>query len=108
MYAIGCLLGYMLTGIMPGTKEYVQALENDAVVPSLLADVVRMATAFEPSKRFASACAFATELRDTGFYQEDASYPEKALGTPAIQGSVRDEEVMALLDRLACFLSLMF
>ena len=45
----------MLTGIMPGTKEYVQALENDAVVPSLLADVVRMATAFEPSKRFASA-----------------------------------------------------
>ncbi len=91
VYAIGCLLGYMLTGIMPGTKEYVQALENDAVVPSLLADVVRMATAFEPSKRFASACAFATALRDTGFYQEDASYPEKALGTPAIQGSARDE-----------------
>lgn len=92
VYAIGCLLGYMLTGIIPGTTEYVQALENDAVVPSLLADVVRMATAFEPSKRFVSAHAFATALRDSSFYQEESSSSKKTLETPTNRDGVRGKE----------------
>lgn len=51
IYAVGRLLGYMLTGVYPTERAYEQLLDDDMVVPPQLRDIVNHASAFEPSTR---------------------------------------------------------
>ena len=55
VYSLGCLLGHLLTGAQPGTDAYESALEDRGLVSQNLEEVVRRATAFEPSARYQSA-----------------------------------------------------
>lgn len=60
VYSIGCLLGYMLTGVTPDAEGYAAALADSAVVRPELRRIVEKACSFEPSERYQSAGA----LRD--------------------------------------------
>jgi eukaryotic-like serine/threonine-protein kinase len=62
VYAIGKLLGYMLTGMQPDGEEYEAELADPVAVDPCLAAVVRHACAFEPSARYQSAVAMAKAL----------------------------------------------
>ncbi|NEH12560.1 serine/threonine-protein kinase, partial [Bifidobacterium saimiriisciurei] len=62
VYAIGRLLGYMLTGLYPTDNRYDAALADPAVVPPGLRAIVDKACAFEPSARFGSAEEFRNAL----------------------------------------------
>ena len=64
VYALGKLLGFMLTGLYPAEARYDELLDDQKVVPAAFAEVVRRATSFEPSKRQPSAREFADEVRD--------------------------------------------
>lgn len=89
VYSIGCLLGYMLTGITPGSTEYVRVLQDKTVVPEQLASLINMACAFEPSRRFLSAQALATALRTSGFYREEPKNAFLDYGQPMQQALQR-------------------
>jgi serine/threonine protein kinase len=60
VYSVGCLLGYMLTGVTPDAEGYAAALADTAVVRPELRRIVEKACSFEPSERYQSAGA----LRD--------------------------------------------
>ena len=64
VYSIGCLLGYMLTGKQPKTPAYIRALDDAAQVGPSLAQTIRTACAFEPSKRYEKTEALASALRE--------------------------------------------
>lgn len=66
VYAIGKLLGYMLTGLQPGGDEYEQALGDADATDSRLAEVVVRACSFEPSSRYQSAAEMARALGRSG------------------------------------------
>lgn len=57
VYSIGCLLGYMLTGVTPDAEGYAAALADSAVVRPELRRIVEKACSFEPSERYQSAGA---------------------------------------------------
>ncbi len=59
VYAIGKLLGFMLTGMQPDWDAYEAELANTDAVDGRLAVVVRRACAFEPSARYQSAAELA-------------------------------------------------
>ena len=71
VYSLGCLLGHLLTGEQPGTDVYEDVLDDRSLVPQDLAEIVRRATAFEPSARYQSAKALSEVLRA----QADMSVP---------------------------------
>ena len=62
VYAIGKLLGYMLTGLQPDGEEYEARLADSSAVDAGLAGVVRRACAFEPSARYQTAEQMAAAL----------------------------------------------
>lgn len=66
VYAIGKLLGYMLTGLQPDGDEYERALGDADATDSRLAAVVARACAFEPSSRYQSAAEMARALGRCG------------------------------------------
>ncbi len=66
VYAIGKLLGYMLTGLQPDGDEYERALRDTDATDSRLAEVVARACAFEPSSRYQSAAEMARALGRCG------------------------------------------
>ena len=66
VYAIGRLLGFMLTGAEPDGENYEELLGNADQVDAHLAVCVRRACAFEPSARYQSAEAMAAALRGPG------------------------------------------
>ena len=66
VYAIGKLLGYMLTGLQPDGDEYERALRDTDATDSRLAEVVARACAFEPSSRYQSAAEMARALGRSG------------------------------------------
>ena len=66
VYAIGRLLGFMLTGAEPDGENYEELLSNADQVDARLAVCVRRACAFEPSARYQSAEAMAAALRGRG------------------------------------------
>ncbi|MBW3088434.1 serine/threonine protein kinase [Bifidobacterium sp. 82T24] len=72
VYAIGRLLGYMLTGVYPADKQYDAALADETVVPAELRAVVDRACAFEPSARFGRAAEFRHAL-EYGLPGDDAA-----------------------------------
>ncbi|MDO4538815.1 MAG: serine/threonine-protein kinase, partial [Coriobacteriales bacterium] len=55
IYALGGLLGFLLTGLRPDDQNFEAALHNGALVPEELCAIVVRARAFEPSARFQSA-----------------------------------------------------
>ncbi len=65
VYAIGRLLGYMLTGVRPDEDAYEGLLASLAAQDSRLTSVVARACAFEPSARYQSAQQMADALRGT-------------------------------------------
>lgn len=72
VYAIGKLLGYMLTGLQPDGDEYERALRDTDATDSRLAEVVVRACAFEPSSRYQSAAEMARALGRCGDAQVGA------------------------------------
>ena len=64
VYALGRLLGFMLTGERPDSESYERKLADTTHVPKELADVVRVATSFEPSARYQSAADLAAATGD--------------------------------------------
>lgn len=75
VYAIGKLLGYMLTGLQPDGDEYERALGDADATDSRLAEVVARACAFEPSSRYQSAAEMARALGRCGAAEVGAPAP---------------------------------
>lgn len=91
VYALGALLFFCLTGADPkpgrGMREQCEAYD----IPASLADVIYMAMALDPDKRFASAKAlghavrasYALSVPNAAFFQEPperrVAYPDPAL-----------------------------
>ena len=80
VYSIGCVLGYLLTGVMPDEDAYREALADEAVVPARLRAIVDRATDMEPSARYQTAADLAATLR--GEKDEAAAGGEAGLGEP--------------------------
>ena len=62
VYSIGRVLGYALTGILPGADEYEKATTDVRIAPSSVRDIIRKACAFEPSARYQNAEDLSTAL----------------------------------------------
>ena len=62
VYSLGRILGYLLTGVRPetpDTAEYEWSLADESVVSPEAREIVRRASALEPSARYQSAAALA-------------------------------------------------
>ncbi|MCI6274020.1 MAG: protein kinase [Coriobacteriaceae bacterium] len=57
VYSVGCLFGYMLTGVTPDADAYEAILSDATVVRPELRIIVEKACSFEPSERYQSAGA---------------------------------------------------
>lgn len=95
IYALGKLLGYLLTGVDPGGEAYDTRLADSTVVPSSLAAVIAKATAFEPGARYQNVQEFASALQNAS----SASEPPKAPVTAATP--VTNTELLPVLKGLA-------
>lgn len=63
VYSIGCVLGYLLTGLVPNADGYQEALADEAHVSAQVRTIVQKACSFEPSSRYQSAADLAAALR---------------------------------------------
>lgn len=63
VYSIGRLLGYMVTGLTPGSDDYEAALADGERVPANVRAAVSHACAFEPSARYQTAGELSRALR---------------------------------------------
>lgn len=63
VYAVGRLLGYLLTGVEPDDERYKVALADGDCVPASLREVVDRASAFEPSSRYQTAADLAEAIK---------------------------------------------
>lgn len=100
VYALGALLFFCLTGADPkpgrGMREQCEAYD----IPASLADVICMAMALDPDKRFASAKAlwhavrasYALSVPNAAFFQEPperrVAYPDPALPADQSRGGL--------------------
>lgn len=78
VYALGRLLGYLLTGERPDTDSYEKALADAQRVDTRLARVVMRATAFEPSARFQSADELSHAAQSALASTYEVKMPQKA------------------------------
>lgn len=92
VHAIGCVLGFMLTGLVPDDEAYEEKLADESRVPRALRGVVEQACDFEPSRRFASADALARAVRCC-LGTADVEEERAAAGTPqdASDGAAADD-----------------
>lgn len=58
IYSIGCVLGYLVTGLAPDDSGYEAALADELHVSAAVRSVIERACAFEPSARFQTATEF--------------------------------------------------
>lgn len=63
VYSIGRLLGYMVTGLTPGSDDYEAALADGERIPANVRAAVSHACAFEPSARYQTAGELSGALR---------------------------------------------
>lgn len=63
VYSIGCVLGYLVTGLVPNADGYQEALTDEGRVSAQLRGVIQRACSFEPSSRYQSAADLAAALR---------------------------------------------
>lgn len=95
VYSIGCVLGYLLTGVMPDEDAYHDALADESAVPAHLRAVVERATNMEPSARYQSAMDLAAALR----CERDAGGAQRQQVSLADIGSGIDlEELRAAIE----------
>lgn len=95
VYSIGCMLGYLLTGVMPDEDAYHDALADESAVPAHLRAVVERATNMEPSARYQSAMDLAAALR----CERDAGGAQRQQVSLADIGSEIDlEELRAAIE----------
>ncbi len=87
VYAIGRLLGFMLTGAEPDGENYEELLGNADQVDARLAVCVRRACAFEPSARYQSAEAMAAALRGPGGQAAGPGRVEAATPVPSAEAA---------------------
>ena len=78
VYGAGALLGYMLSGADPDAYGYAERLADASQVPAELAAVVKKATSFEPSSRYASAFELVKAVRSA--VGMDVPHHEATLG----------------------------
>lgn len=103
VYALGRMLGYLLTGVDPSTRAYADALGDERLVPSAVRAVIRDACAFEPSHRVATA----RELADAVEAAESGVPASSPTATPAApEGEGRTPSRLRLLLRPATILAL--
>lgn len=94
IYALGRLLGFMLTGVQPGEDGFDQALRDADHVDPRLTVVVERATAFEPSSRYQTAA----ELRDAlEKARAPVAPPSTMTGAASPLESVAEQAVPAVL-----------
>ena len=91
VYALGRLLGYMLTGVRPDDASFEDALDDRSLVPAPLAQVVRMATVFEPSGRYQSAAEMADAAQEALRPREEAPRASATPKAPSYGLSNRQE-----------------
>ena len=87
VYAIGRVLGFMLTGIRPDEEGYAELLADDAVVTPELRALVEQASAYERSERFATVVAFGRALEES----KTADLRGLFVATANRKGSEREE-----------------
>lgn len=101
IFAVGRLLGYMLTGVQPDDEriaEFEAALLDKDQVPAALRAVVERAARFEPSMRYQSvdemslaiSCALKSDGADAAVDQGDATLQQTA-AAPQQGESVRQQ-----------------
>lgn len=66
VYAIGRILGFMVTGARPDDEGYAPALADTATVPPALRTIIERAGAYERGERFASAAELMQALDGLG------------------------------------------
>lgn len=86
VYALARVLGFALTGAKPDDDAYERLLSDASLVPPALADVVRRASAFEPSAR----CQTPAELADVAERALGATAAMSAPSATAPQGAFAD------------------
>ena len=90
VYSLGRILGYLLTGVRPetpDTAEYERALADEAVVSPEAREIVRRASAMEPSARYQSAQALAAALSGEKGVEPDV--PLDSVVPPAFESAPR-------------------
>ena len=106
VYALGRLLGYLLTGESPDSEEYEHELADETRVPKGLAEVVRVATSFEPSARYQSAAdlaaAASSALVGGRYALSDERWSQAPVDSPrAPKANEREATVRVPLDQMA-------
>lgn len=105
VYAIGKLLGYMLTGLQPDGDEYERALGDADATDSRLAEVVARACAFEPSSRYQSAAEMARALGRCG--DAEVCAPAGGGASPAVRSAAARKALPAKAIVLAIAVALL-
>lgn len=105
VYAIGKLLGYMLTGLQPDGDEYERALRDTDATDSRLAEVVARACAFEPSSRYQSAAEMARALGRCG--DAEVGAPAGGGASPAVRAAAARKALPAKAIVLAIAVALL-
>lgn len=101
VYALGRLLGYLLTSVHPEDKEgYERALASSDMPPSLYAAILR-ATEFEPSARYQSAADLARALRE-GPGERDSADASSSPAPRESAGNVWHASARARMIALVC------
>lgn len=90
IYALGRVLGYMLTGILPdedNLESFEKALTDDSVVPSRLGEIIDRASGFGPNERYRTADELARELRACSDCSEDQKRDACGASSPKAAGA---------------------
>lgn len=90
VFAVACILGYLLTGLRPDEGPYEDALADTNAVPASMHAAVKQGSAFEPSARFASVAALAEAADCAAKGDRGAGAPSAGCGDGRI--SARDGE----------------
>ena len=101
VYSLGRILGYLLTGVRPetpDTAEYERVLADGGVVSPEACEIVRRASALEPSARYQSAAALAAALEG----EKDVASEAAAVVPPTFEPAPRRRSwVKVLLAAMA-------